>query len=98
MLNFSTNQRIDILVKNENGKVITRWSEDRSFDPIPGLVAINPDESVVYTEKIPTTMMKDGETYTLEVSLVDQQGYTLSQQIMPHADPLNDENESAEQH
>ena len=29
MLNFSTNQRIDILVKNGNGEVITRWSEDR---------------------------------------------------------------------
>ncbi|MFI0348611.1 MAG: BsuPI-related putative proteinase inhibitor [Chthoniobacterales bacterium] len=83
MLNFSTNQRIDILVKNVSGAVIMRWSEDRSFDPMPGLVAINPEESVIYTEKIPTTMMKDGNTYIIQVSLVDQEGYTLSQQVTP---------------
>lgn len=83
MLNFSTNQRIDILVKNTQGDLITRWSQDRLFDPMPGLVAINAGESVVYTEKIPTTMMKDGEMYTIEVMLVDQEGYTLSQQVTP---------------
>jgi hypothetical protein len=88
-LDFQTNQRIDILVKEKNGDVITRWSEDRSFDPISGVVTINPKESVVYTEKIPTTLMKDGTTYLLQVSLVGHPEYTLTQSITPQEASLD---------
>ncbi|MFZ4116225.1 MAG: BsuPI-related putative proteinase inhibitor [Chthoniobacterales bacterium] len=88
-LDFQTNQRIDILVKEKNGTVITRWSEDRSFDPISGVVTINPKESVVYTEKIPTTLMKDGTTYSIQVSLVGHPEYTLTQSITPQEPALD---------
>lgn len=51
LLNFPTNQRLEILIKELNGQVINRWSQDREFDPFPGLVTINPKESVLFTEK-----------------------------------------------
>lgn len=83
MLEFSTNQRIDILVKDAHGSVLSRWSEDRTFDSIPGIVTINPKESVFYTEKIPTSMMHDGEAYVIEASVVGHPEFTLSQKITP---------------
>src|SRR3990167_1791069 len=84
-MEFPTNQRFEILIKEPSGRVIYRWSEDRSFDAMLGLVTIDPEESVVYTEKIPITMMKDGTTYSIEVTLLGQQGYCITQKITPHA-------------
>jgi hypothetical protein len=91
MLEFPTNQRIEITVKNSLGKVVTHWSEDRSFDEMPGLVTINPKESIAYTEKISTSMMRDGETYIIEASIVNQSGYSSACSIIPTADVLGDE-------
>ncbi|OHE78632.1 MAG: hypothetical protein A3F67_06535 [Verrucomicrobia bacterium RIFCSPHIGHO2_12_FULL_41_10] len=85
LMEFPTNQRFEILIKEPSGRVIYRWSEDRSFDAMLGLVTIDPEESVVYTEKIPITMMKDGTTYSIEVTLLGQQGYCITQKITPHA-------------
>ncbi|KAB2644261.1 MAG: hypothetical protein DVB29_03080 [Verrucomicrobia bacterium] len=80
-LDFSTNQRLEILLKEQSGMVITRWSEDRSFDSIASVVIINPKESVVYTETIPTLGMKKGVPYNIEVSLVGHPEYTHTQSI-----------------
>ncbi|MCF7728773.1 MAG: hypothetical protein K9M81_00230 [Chthoniobacterales bacterium] len=82
-LDFSTNQRIEILLKEQNGTLITQWSKDRSFDPIASVVTINPKESVVYTETIPTLGMRDGTSYSIEVLLVGHPKYTLIQSITP---------------
>lgn len=82
-LPFSTTQRLELVIKENTGNTIYRWSQDRSFEPSDDVVMINPNESVLYTEKIATSMMKEGTTYTLEVSLVNQPGYTLSQQLTP---------------
>ena len=83
MLHFPTNQRLEIVVKDDQGKILSRWSQDRSFDPLDDIVVINPKESVFFTEKIPTTGMQDGKTYTLEVSLANQTEYAISQTITP---------------
>lgn len=83
LLDFPTNQRLDIVVKKKNGDVITRWSADRDFEPFPGLVTINVKESVVFTEKISTAGMQHGETYIIDATLVGQKGYNLSQEVTP---------------
>lgn len=82
-LDFLTNQRIEIVVKEKNGTIITRWSEDRSFDPIKSVITINPKESVVYTEKISTAFMKNGISYAIEASLVSLPEYSATQWITP---------------
>lgn len=83
MLHFPTNQRLEIIVKDEQGSILSRWSEDRSFDVTDDTVVINPNEFILYTEKIPTTGMQDGKNYTLEISLANQPSYTLSEIITP---------------
>ena len=80
---YPTDQRLEILTKDSTGAVIGRWSEDRAFDPMEGFTEINPSEFVIYTEKIPTTAMKAGETYTIEATLAGQKGYTTNTTVTP---------------
>ena len=80
---YPTQQRLEVLTKDASGNVIGRWSEDRSFDPLEGFVAVNPVEFINYAERIPTTAMKAGETYTIEASLAGQDGYTATTTVTP---------------
>jgi hypothetical protein len=80
---YPDNQRLEILTKDPSGNVIARWSQDRVFDHFEGFVAVNPDEFIVYSEKLATAGMKAGETYTIEVSLAGQQGYTTRTKVTP---------------
>jgi len=80
---YPNDQRLEVLTKDSAGNVINRWSQDRAFDPMEGFVAINPDESVIYAERIQTANMKANETYTVEVSLANQEGYTTKTTITP---------------
>ncbi len=82
-LDFPTTQRIEIVVKNPNGEVIERWSDDRAFDEEDGIVMINPDERVEYQEKIATREMLPGQTYVIEASLIDNPDYTRTTTVTP---------------
>ncbi len=89
MFHFPTNQRLEIVVTDDQKKILSRWSQDRSFDPADDTVVINPKESIFYTEKIFTTGMQDGKSYTLEVSLVNQPEYTISTTVTPQPEGVN---------
>jgi len=65
-LNFPSSQRIEVLVKTKEGKVIETWSEDQAFTDEPSMVTINPEERVEYAVEIPTRDMVVGETYTVD--------------------------------
>jgi len=80
---FPDNQRLEIEVKDSSGNIISRWSEDRAFDPKLGFTEINPSESIIFAERLPTAKMKAGQTYTLVASLANQQGYSISTTITP---------------
>jgi hypothetical protein len=82
-LDFPTDQRIEIVVKNPAGEVIERWSDDRAFAEQAGVVMINPDERIEYQEKIATREMVPGETYLIEASLVDNPDYTRTTTVTP---------------
>ncbi len=64
-LAFPTTQRIEILLRASDGKVVTQWSEDRSFEPTIGYVAINPGEHIEYAATISTRDLEAGKSYTL---------------------------------
>ena len=80
---YPDNQRLEILTKDSSGSVINRWSQDRAFEHTEGFVAVNPEEFISYTEKISTTGMKAGQTYTIEVSLANQQGFVATATVTP---------------
>jgi hypothetical protein len=80
---YPSEQRIEILTRDPSGNLIGRWSEDRSFESMEGFVAINPEEYVSYSERIPTARMKAGATYTIEASLASPAGYAASVSVTP---------------
>ena len=82
-LDFPTSQRIEILVRDPNGKVIDKWSDDRAFADVSGVVMINPEERIQYEEKISTRDMQPGQTYTIEASLANNPEFTKTAIVTP---------------
>ncbi|MGH8095237.1 MAG: BsuPI-related putative proteinase inhibitor [Chthoniobacterales bacterium] len=68
-LDFPTEQRIEILLHDSTGRVVTRWSENRAFEEKPGTLLINPNEHVEYSETIATRELTPGKVFTVEVTV-----------------------------
>lgn len=66
---FPTEQRIEILLHDANGRVVTRWSENRAFAEQVGTLLINPGEHVEYSETIATRELAPGRVFTVEVTV-----------------------------
>ncbi len=66
---FPTEQRIEILLRDASGEVVTRWSDNRAFEEKPGTLLINPNEHVEYSETIATRELVPGRVFTVEVVL-----------------------------
>ena len=86
-LDFPTSQRIEILVRDPNGKVIEKWSDDRAFDDVSGVVMINPGERIQYEEKIATRDMQPGQSYVIEASLANNPQFTRTATVKPSSAP-----------
>ena len=65
-LEFPTSQRIEVLIKNNVGKTIEKWSDDQPFTNDPSVVAINPGERAEYTVEVATREMSAGQLYSVE--------------------------------
>lgn len=68
-LNFPSEQRIEILLHDAAGQVVTRWSDNRAFEDQPGHLLINPNEFVEYSETIATRELAPGRVFTVEVTV-----------------------------
>ena len=66
-LDFSDDQRIEILLRDGAGTVLTRWSDNHAVTPKPGTVVINPGEHIEYNETIATRELTPNKVFTLEV-------------------------------
>ncbi|HEX4666964.1 MAG TPA: BsuPI-related putative proteinase inhibitor [Chthoniobacterales bacterium] len=64
---FPTEQRIEILLHDSTGRVVTRWSDNRAFEERPSTLLINPGEHVEYSETIATRELSPGKVFTVEV-------------------------------
>jgi hypothetical protein len=82
-IEFLTTQRLEMVTRNASGGVVERWSDDRSFQPIEGIVVINPDERIEFQEQIPTRDMRAGGVYTVEASLATEPDYAVEQTVQP---------------
>ncbi len=65
-LEFPTSQRVEVLLKKQNGQIVEQWSQDQAFTNEPTSVAINPKERLEYSVSLSTREMAAGETYTVE--------------------------------
>lgn len=68
-LSFPTDQRIEILLHDAAGRIVTRWSDNRAFQPTPATVLINPNEHLEYEETIATRELSPGRVFTVEVTV-----------------------------
>ena len=82
-LEYPNGQRIDILTYDPQGKMIDRWSDDRSFENQEGIVIINPNERIEYQEKIPTREMKPGQAYKIEALTTGEPNFTAEKFVTP---------------
>ncbi|MGH8099888.1 MAG: BsuPI-related putative proteinase inhibitor [Chthoniobacterales bacterium] len=66
-LDFPDDQRIEILLRDGAGTVLTRWSDNHAVSPKPGTLLINPGEHIEYNETIATRELTPNKVFTLEV-------------------------------
>lgn len=64
-LSNETGQRIEILLREPGGRVLTRWSESRSFDTKLTSSMINPGERIEFVEKVSTRDLRSGGSYEI---------------------------------
>ena len=65
-LEFPTSQRIEVLIKNNVGKTIEKWSDDQPFTNDPTVMTVNPGERAEYAVEVATREMVAGQSYTVE--------------------------------
>jgi hypothetical protein len=66
---FPSEQRIEILLHDSTGRVVTRWSDNRAFAEKTGTLLINPSEHVEYSETIATRELEAGKVFAVEVTV-----------------------------
>lgn len=82
-LEFPTTQRIEILIRDKTGKLVTQWSEDQSFSNIASYTLINPSERVEYSTSISTRdLVADGE-YIVQGFFPNFEELSITKSIIP---------------
>lgn len=82
-LTFPTSQRIEVLLRDHTGKLVTQWSEEQTFTNDPGYVAINPGEHVQYTVNISGRDLVAGKTYTIEGFFPNYENLRVTRDFVP---------------
>ena len=67
VLEFPTEQRIEIYLRNSSDAVLTTWSDNRAFDAKAGTLLINPGEHTYYPETIATRELTPNKVFVVEV-------------------------------
>ena len=66
-LDFSTDQRIEIYLRNSAESILTKWSDNHAVSEKAGIIVVNPNEHVEYRESIATREMTPNKVFSAEV-------------------------------
>jgi hypothetical protein len=66
-LDFPTNQRIEIYLKDSAGVILAKWSDNHAITEKPGTILINPQERIEYSETIATRELTPNKVFIAEV-------------------------------
>jgi hypothetical protein len=66
-LDFSTDQRIEIYLRNSAEAILTKWSDNHAITEKPETILINPDEHVEYAQTIATRELTPDKVFIVEV-------------------------------
>jgi hypothetical protein len=81
-LEFPTDQRIEIYLRNSADNILTKWTDNHAINQTPSTVLINPEEHVEYNETIATRELTPNKVYTVEVFLPQYPELRIRQKIM----------------
>jgi intracellular proteinase inhibitor BsuPI len=81
-LNFPTDQRIEIYLRNSAETVLTKWSDNHAVSEKPETVLINPDEHVEYVQPIATRELTPDKVFTVEVFLPNYPELRIRQKFL----------------
>ena len=82
-LDFPSSLRMDVVVKAEGGKVVSRWSDDQRIEKEPGILIINPNERLEYSAKISTREMTAGKPFEIEAYFPSFERLRASRTVVP---------------
>lgn len=82
-LEFPSSLRIDVVVKNETGKILSRWSDDQRIDNEPAILVINPDERLEYNAKISTREMAAGGRFEIDAYFPNYESLRVRKTVVP---------------
>jgi len=66
-LQFPTEQRIEIYLRNSSGDILTKWSDNHAFEEKPATILINAHERIEYNESIATRELTPNTVFVAEV-------------------------------
>jgi hypothetical protein len=81
VLEFSSGKRVEAVVRNAAGQIVSRASEGGTEAGPGSLVTVNPGERLEYRLSLPTSGLKPGNVYTLEAAVTGQAGLLARMEI-----------------
>ena len=66
-LDFPSDQRIEIYLRNSTEQILTKWSDNHAPKETAGTLVINPQENIEYKETIATRELAPNKVYIAEV-------------------------------
>jgi hypothetical protein len=82
-LEFPSSVRIEVVVKADGGKIVSRWSDDQRVEKEPGILLINPSERLEYSAKISTREMSAGRQFEIEAYFPSYERLRTSRMVVP---------------
>ena len=81
-LDFPTDQRIEIYLRNAADTILTKWSDNHAVTDKPVTVLINPQEHVEYNETIATRDLAPNKVFTVEVFFPQYPELRIRQKVL----------------
>lgn len=81
-LEFPTDQRIEIYLRNSTEAILTKWTDNHAINPTPATVLINPQEHVEYNESIATRDLTPNRVFIVDVFFPQYPELRIRQKIM----------------
>src|SRR5204863_1527381 len=67
ILDFPTDQRLEIYLRNSADEILTKWTDNHAFENNPADILINPGEHIFYPETIATRDLAPNKVFIVEV-------------------------------
>ena len=82
-LEFPSSLRMEVIVKNAGGKIVSRWSDDQPIEREPSVLLINPRERLEYSARISTREMTGGGRFEIEAYFPGYEQMRTSRAVVP---------------